>query len=173
MSALLAWCRHGWTSVAKLPSRVVKTRGSALFTREKTYWVPSSGTFPPAGAGRFSMQRCGTVRVSTVEARWSGLSRDETYSSRSTPPLGYWNVWMGANKFELHMQPVDWLTESPLPCDRGIISNKHSTRKVFLDNGESLVYWRNCWAKVCRPSWTSYIVALCSLFWFLLFPWIY
>ena len=35
---------------------------------------------------------------------------------------------------------VDWSTESSLPCDRGIITNKHSTRKVFLDNGEGLVY---------------------------------
>ena len=30
-------------------------------------------------------------------------------------------------------------TESSLPCDRRI-TNMHSTRKVFLDNGESFVY---------------------------------
>ena len=49
-----------------------------------------------------------------------------------------------------------------------IITNKHSNRKVFLDNGESFVHWRKFCAKVCRPSWTSYIVVLCSL-WALLF----
>ena len=31
------------------------------------------------------------------------------------------------------------------------------------ENGESFVYWRKWRAKVCRPSWTSYVVALCSL----------
>ena len=44
-----------------------------------------------------------------------------------------------------------------------LLTNKHSTRKVFMENGESFVYWRKCHAKVWRASWKSYIVALCSL----------
>ena len=40
---------------------------------------------------------------------------------------------------KLHTPSIDWLTESLL-CDRRIITNKHITRKVFLDNGESFVY---------------------------------
>ena len=56
-------------------------------------------------------------------------------------------------KFERHTPSVDWSTESALPCDRGIITNKHSTRKVFLEDGKSLVYWRN----------KSYVISLCSL----------
>ena len=42
-------------------------------------------------------------------------------------------------KVALHTPSVDWPTESSPLCDRGIKTNKHSTRKVFLDNGESLV----------------------------------
>ena len=84
---------------------------------------------------------------------------DEPYSSRSTPLL-YWDVWKGGNKFELHTPSVDWSTESSLLCDRGIITNKHSTSEVFLDNDKSLIYWRNCRTKVWRPSWTH----CCSLF---------
>ena len=49
--------------------------------------------------------------------------------------------------------------------------NKHS--KVFLDNGESFVYWRKCHTEVCRPSWTSNIIYLCLLCCVLLFPWIH
>ena len=60
------------------------------------------------------------------------------------------------------------LVESSLPCDMGI-TNKHSTSEVFLGNGESFVYWRKCWAKVSHPSWTSYIVALCTLWAFFFF----
>ena len=52
---------------------------------------------------------------------WSGLGHIEPYSSRSIPPLGYWDVWKGANKLELYTSSFDWLTESSLPCDRGII----------------------------------------------------
>ena len=45
------------------------------------------------------------------------------------------------------------------------ITNKHSTRKVLLENGESLVHWRKCPTKVCRPSWTLH---WCSPFVFFL-----
>ena len=67
---------------------------------------------------------------------------------------------------------IDWSTESSLLCD-GDKTNKHSTRKVFLDNGESFLNWRKCNTKVCRPFRTSSIVALCSLCCALLFHWIY
>ena len=41
---------------------------------------------------------------------------------------------------ELHTLSVDWSTDSALPCTRGIIINTHSSRGVFLDNGESFDY---------------------------------
>ena len=63
-----------------------------------------------------------------------------------------------AGKFELHTPSVDWSTESAVPCDRGIITNKHSTRWT----AKALFIEENV-AKVCRPSWTSYVVALCCL----------
>ena len=112
--------------------------------------------FPPQDTGWFSPQRCSTGRVSTAKKMGVFLLQ---YSS------------VGVH-FELHTPSVDWSTESALPCDRGIITNPHSTRGVFLNNGESFVYWRKCCAKVCRPPWTSYIVAFCSLR-VLLFHWIY
>ena len=116
------------------------------------------GAFPPAATGRFGMQRCGK-KVNSLpfhRQKWMGfgLSRDEPYSSRSTPQLGYWDVWKGVNKFELHTPSVDWSTE------RGIITNKHSTRKVFMENSKSFVYWRKCHAKVWRPSWTPSVPML-------------
>ena len=40
---------------------------------------------------------------------------------------------------KLNTPSVHWSTESLLLSDRGIITNQHSTRKVFLDNGESFV----------------------------------
>ena len=50
---------------------------------------------------------------------------------------------------------------------RATISNKHSTRELFLDNGESFVYLGKS-----HHSWTSFIVALCLLCRVPLFPWI-
>ena len=70
--------------------------------------------------------------------------------------------------FELHAPSVDWSIESSLPCDRGIITNKRSTREVFLDNSESYVFEESL------PSFLD-ILHCCSLFnvRVLLFPWIY
>ena len=48
-----------------------------------------------------------------------------------------------------------------LPWDRGII-NKHNIREVFLDNGESFVYWRKCPIKVSfldvLHGWSLFVV---------------
>ena len=54
-----------------------------------------------------------------------GVTRTEPYSSRSTPPLGYWDAWKCAGKFALHTASVDRSTESSLPCDRGIIDKQY------------------------------------------------
>ena len=43
-----------------------------------------------------------------------------------------------AGKFELHTPSVDWSTDSALQCDRGIITNKYSTHRVFLDTAKAL-----------------------------------
>ena len=42
----------------------------------KVFVVNPYGAFPPEGAGRFSLQRCGTGRVSTAK---SGRDRTEPY----------------------------------------------------------------------------------------------
>ena len=71
-------------------------------------------------------------------------------------------------------QALRWLVDRfTLPCDRGIITNKHITCELFLDNGESYVFWRKCCAKVSCLSWMSYIVALCSSCSFFFFIWFF
>ena len=83
-------------------------------------------------------------------------------SVRVTPTFGEGNATRAA---PLQTEPTRTLSRrQSLLCDRGIIINTHSTRQVFLDNGKK--YFEDnvpCFAQFCRPSWTSYIVALCSL----------
>ena len=74
--------------------------------------------------------RKGEVRVTPKV----GVTRTEPHWGTETSE----RVPGTASKFERHTPSVDWLTESALPCDRGIITNKHSTHKVFLDNGDGL-----------------------------------
>ena len=56
---------------------------------------------------------------------------------------------------------IDWPTESSLPCDRGIKTNNHRNRKVFLDDGERLFLMKK---NVCKSlTWTN-PNNCCSLF---------
>ena len=133
-------------------------------TCEKTYWVPSSDAFPLEGAGWFSLQMSGTVRVSTAKS-W----RDPDWAVMSCTHLAELRRWGTESErvpasMKLHMPSVDWSTESSLTCYRRMITNKHSTRQVFLDNGESFVYWRKCCAKA---SWTLLLFVHCVAFFFL------
>ena len=98
------------------------------------------------------------LRVLLIIWAWPGLSRIEPYSSHITTLLRYWDAWKGPSKFELHMPFVDWSTEL-----------SHSTHKVFLDNAESLVYWRKCHAKVLSFLDVLHCCLLCSLWAFFFF----
>ena len=70
------------------------------------------------------------------------------YLSRSTPPLRYWEPERVPLSLSYTHHP--FIGRHSLPCDREIITNKHSTCKVFLDNCESFVYQRKCCVKVCH-----------------------
>ena len=80
------------------------------------------GAFPPSKVGRVRHE----PRLAITYFRYSSVG----------VPSGL----KGYKKLELHTLSIARSTESSLPCYRGIKTNKHSTRKVFLDNGESLVY---------------------------------
>ena len=133
----------------------------------------SNGTFPPEGAGRFSPQKCGTGRVSTAKS-----GRDPDWAILSSTRIAVLAIWVlrrlkGCRQFRA-TQALRWLVDRfTLPCDRGIITNKHITCELFLDNGESYVFWRKCCAKVSCLSWMSYIVALCSSCSFFFFIWFF
>ena len=115
-----------------------------LVSKKRTY-----GTFPPDDAGRFSPQRCGTGPFpppkSGRDPDWAVLRRLK--GCRALP----------ASLSYTRRPLIGW--QNRHFCATGGQTN--ITRKVFLDN-ESFVYWRKCSTKVCRPSWTSYVVALCS-----------
>ena len=131
-------------------------KSTASSSGEERVWCLAQGHLK----ARFGMNRCGADRVSTAKSGWgpdSVISR--TYLS--TRPLGYQDVWKGANKFELHTLSVDWSTESPLLCDRGIITNKHSTCEVFLVTAKSLLIEENAAQKSfldvdCRSNYSSF-----------------
>ena len=76
----------------------------------------------------------------------------EPYLFFSTPPLGYQAVWKGTNKVELHTLSVDWLTESSLPCDRRIKTNKQ----------QMLRFWNKI-SRKCLPSFLD-VLHCCSLY---------
>ena len=85
-----------------------------------------------------------------------------SFSPHSTPPLGYWEPERVPTSLSYTCRLLIGQPNRPSHAT-GIITNKHSARKVFPDNSESWVYWWKCCAKGCHPSWTFYTVALCSL----------
>ena len=141
-SALLpVWCLHGWKSVAKVPYRVVKMRGSALLCIKllsALLWHFSTGSCRLVHAkmrhgSRFHCQK------------WvgSGLSRDELCSSRSTQPLGYWDVWKGAGKFEA-THTIRWLVDRIVSSVRKGYNNKQTQYPQGISgNGKSLFIEEN------------------------------
>ena len=81
------------------------------------------------------MQRCGTVRVSTAK---SGRGPNRAVMSRTH--LTVLLCW-GTETSEGVPTSSSYTRRLLIGRqDRGIITNKHSTRKVFLGNGESFVY---------------------------------
>ena len=104
-----------------------------VFPMNIHYWRVSTAGY---GSVQSAMVRYG----SRFHCQKVGVTRTEPYSLAVLLRWGT-ETLKGYRQFpELHTLSVDWSTESALPCDRGIITNKHSTRKVFLDNGESFVY---------------------------------
>jgi hypothetical protein len=84
------------------------------------------GAFPLQGAVWFGSQRCGTDCVSTAKSGCDPVWAVLVLPSSSV--LLIWGTWRGAGKFELHTPSVDWSTESSLPGDLGIKTNKQTNR---------------------------------------------
>ena len=105
-----------------------------LVTRTHTWWGWNLVVWALHPLCHVSTERCGSIRFGTV--RVSTIKKLGRVCIKCAEPH--------------------------TPCDRGIKTNKHSTREVFL-NDKSFFYWRKCCVKVCRPSWTPYIVALCLM----------
>ena len=111
---------------------------------------------------QLTMNRCGTVHVSTTKSGWGpDLAAPISQCSSVEVPSGL----KGCQQVRA-THAVRWLVDRIVSYVRQWDNNgqkdknRHSTREVFL-GGESFLYWRKCCTKVCRPSWTSYIVALC------------
>ena len=95
-----------------------------------------------------SPERCAAFRFRSVRlcCRFHRQMFDRSQNKRAEKLLfsvllrwGTKRSEKGSEKVERHKPSVDWSTESLPPCARGIKTNKHSNRKVFLDNGENVV----------------------------------
>ena len=140
---------------------------------------PFFGPSPARALWRVSTGGCRSVwyikvwHGSVPSAKVAGV-RTEPNTSRRTPPLGYCDVWKGANKFKLHTPSVGRSTELSLPCDRGMITNKHSrpTSKYFLNlystTAKALFIEENCAKKfdvvLWRPTLLLFIHCVACFF---------
>ena len=104
--------------------------------------------FRPCGLGLMAHShrrlRVGSVciahcRVSTAN---SGRDPDWAVLVSQYSSVGVLRAWKGPGKFELHTLSIDWSTESSLPCDRGIITNKHSTPWGISGQLRKLCLWK-------------------------------